>query len=125
MSHIPVLLQEVLELLDPRPGDFMIDGTVDGGGHAAAILEKIEPGGKFLGLDLDETMLADCKTRILPGKTSRFLSEIMPTCQKFSQGKNSARQTDFSSISDFLLNRSNIPGGDSVSAMYHAANRSS
>jgi 16S rRNA (cytosine1402-N4)-methyltransferase len=64
--HVPVLLQEVLEILDPRPGDFIIDGTVDGGGHAAAILEKIGPAGKFLGLDLDETMLTDCKARIVP-----------------------------------------------------------
>ena len=51
-------------MLDPRPGDFVIDGTVDGGGHATAILEKIGPGGKLLGLDLDPAMLADCKTRI-------------------------------------------------------------
>jgi 16S rRNA (cytosine1402-N4)-methyltransferase len=62
--HVPVLLQEVLEMLDPRPGDFMIDGTVDGGGHAAAILERVGPSGRLLGLDLDQTMLANCKTRI-------------------------------------------------------------
>ncbi|MGB7958001.1 MAG: 16S rRNA (cytosine(1402)-N(4))-methyltransferase RsmH [Minisyncoccia bacterium] len=64
--HVPVLLQEVLELLDPRPGDFIIDGTVDGGGHAEAILRAIAPTGKFLGIDLDEAMLADCKARIAP-----------------------------------------------------------
>ncbi len=64
--HVPVLLQEVLEMLDPRPGDFMIDGTVDGGGHAAAVLDAIGSKGRFLGLDLDEAMLADCKTRIAP-----------------------------------------------------------
>jgi 16S rRNA (cytosine1402-N4)-methyltransferase len=62
--HVPVLLQEVLEMLDPRPGDFMIDGTIDGGGHAVAVLEKIGPSGRLLGLDLDLTMLANCKTRI-------------------------------------------------------------
>jgi 16S rRNA (cytosine1402-N4)-methyltransferase len=66
--HVPVLLQEVLEILDPRPGDFMIDGTVDGGGHAAAILEKIGPHGTLLGLDLDEMMIEECKTRIVPRK---------------------------------------------------------
>jgi 16S rRNA (cytosine1402-N4)-methyltransferase len=64
--HVPVLLQEVLEMLDPRPGDFMIDGTVDGGGHAAAVLDAIGSKGRFLGLDLDEAMLVDCKTRIAP-----------------------------------------------------------
>ncbi|MBI4085697.1 MAG: 16S rRNA (cytosine(1402)-N(4))-methyltransferase, partial [Candidatus Liptonbacteria bacterium] len=34
MSHTPVLLKEVIEVLHPRPGSFVIDGTVDGGGHA-------------------------------------------------------------------------------------------
>jgi 16S rRNA (cytosine1402-N4)-methyltransferase len=71
--HVPVLLQEVLKMMDPRPGDFMIDGTVDGGGHAAAIVDAIGPGGTFLGLDLDEAMLADCKTRIVPRKGIRLL----------------------------------------------------
>jgi 16S rRNA (cytosine1402-N4)-methyltransferase len=41
---------------------------VDGGGHATAILERIGPTGKFLGLDLDEMMLAECKTRIVSRK---------------------------------------------------------
>jgi 16S rRNA (cytosine1402-N4)-methyltransferase len=71
--HVPVLLQEVLEMLDPRPGDFMIDGTVDGGGHASAVLDAIGSSGKFLGLDLDEAMLADCKTRIASREGVRLL----------------------------------------------------
>ena len=58
MSHTPVLLKEVLEQLDPHQGDFIIDGTVDGGGHATAILEKILPEGKLLGVDWDERLLA-------------------------------------------------------------------
>jgi 16S rRNA (cytosine1402-N4)-methyltransferase len=57
VQHKPVLLHEVLAALDPRPGDFMIDGTVDGGGHATAILQKIVPGGTLLGVDWDETMI--------------------------------------------------------------------
>ena len=55
MAHTPVLLKEVLEHLDPQPGDFMVDGTVDGGGHAAAIMKKIMPAGRFLGVDWDKT----------------------------------------------------------------------
>ena len=51
-------------MLDPRPGDFIIDGTVDGGGHAEAILGHIAPSGKLLGLDWDATMLADCRARL-------------------------------------------------------------
>lgn len=63
MSHTPVLLKEVLEYLDPRPGNFIIDGTVDGGNHAAAIVEKISPDGILLGIDWDERLLAKCKER--------------------------------------------------------------
>ena len=63
MSHKPVLLNEVLELLDPHPGDFMIDGTLDGGSHAAAIMEKILPGGKLLGIDWDKEMIAKSSLR--------------------------------------------------------------
>ncbi len=64
--HIPVLLKEVLETLNPKPGEFFIDGTIDGGGHAIAVLERIMPGGKFLGLDWDEAMLKIAKSKITP-----------------------------------------------------------
>jgi len=57
VKHVPVLLNEVLKYLDPHPGEFMIDGTVDGGGHASAIMEKIASGGTFLGVDWDEDMV--------------------------------------------------------------------
>ena len=59
-EHQSVLLNEVVHYLDPKPGEFMIDGTVDGGGHAGAITEKIMPGGKgvFLGVDWDKAMIA-------------------------------------------------------------------
>jgi 16S rRNA (cytosine1402-N4)-methyltransferase len=64
MPHVPVLLNEVIELLDLRPGMFVIDGTVDGGGHAAAILERIGPEGRLLGLDQDEDLLEECRERL-------------------------------------------------------------
>ena len=51
--HEPVLLNEVLAYLDPRPGRNYIDGTFGGGGHSLALLEKIKPDGKVLGFDWD------------------------------------------------------------------------
>jgi len=51
--HIPVLLNETISALAVRPGGRYIDGTVDGGGHAAAILEHSSPGGQLLGIDAD------------------------------------------------------------------------
>lgn len=51
MPHIPVLLKEVLTLADPKPGEYFVDATIGNGGHTEAILEKIIPGGKILGID--------------------------------------------------------------------------
>lgn len=53
MIHKPVLLKETIEILSPMPGEFFIDGTFGAGGHSEAILEKIGPGGKLLGIDWD------------------------------------------------------------------------
>ncbi|MGB0757819.1 MAG: 16S rRNA (cytosine(1402)-N(4))-methyltransferase RsmH [Patescibacteria group bacterium] len=53
LKHVPVLLDEVLEGLQLTPDMNVIDGTLGGGGHAAAILERTGPSGKLLGLDLD------------------------------------------------------------------------
>lgn len=52
-SHIPVLLNEVLEYMNPQPGENLIDGTLGGAGHSKAILERTAPGGRLLGIDLD------------------------------------------------------------------------
>jgi 16S rRNA (cytosine1402-N4)-methyltransferase len=51
--HTPVLLQEVIKYLDPKPGDTVVDGTLGGGGHSKAIAERIAPDGFLLGIDLD------------------------------------------------------------------------
>ncbi len=64
MSHIPVLLNEVIKFLNPEPGDIILDATVDGGGHAKAILEKISPNGKLIGIDQDEEILERLKSEL-------------------------------------------------------------
>jgi 16S rRNA (cytosine1402-N4)-methyltransferase len=51
--HVPVLLDEVIAGLQARRGGYFVDCTVGLGGHAAAILEKISPTGKLLGIDAD------------------------------------------------------------------------
>jgi len=52
-THIPVLAGELIELLDPRPGDVAIDCTFGGGGHARLIAERIGPTGMLIGIDRD------------------------------------------------------------------------
>jgi 16S rRNA (cytosine1402-N4)-methyltransferase len=56
--HKSVLLQETIELLNLKPGMTVIDATVGAGGHTKAILDKIGPTGRVLGLDKDESALA-------------------------------------------------------------------
>ena len=63
-GHIPVMPQQVLQYLNPRPGGIIIDGTLGAGGHAAEILPKILPGGLLIGIDLDSNTLADAEQRL-------------------------------------------------------------
>jgi 16S rRNA (cytosine1402-N4)-methyltransferase len=52
-GHEPVMLAEAMEALEVRPDGFYVDGTLGGGGHARAILERLGPEGRLLGLDVD------------------------------------------------------------------------
>jgi 16S rRNA (cytosine1402-N4)-methyltransferase len=65
-THIPVLWTEVLVLLDPRPGGRFIDATVGGGGHSKALLDRTAPDGRILGLDRDESALAQAAVPLEP-----------------------------------------------------------
>jgi len=51
--HVPVLPDEVITALQPHSGGYFVDCTVGLGGHAAAILERISPTGRLLGIDAD------------------------------------------------------------------------
>ena len=72
--HIPVLAGELVDLLDPAPGEVAVDCTFGGGGHARLIAERIGPAGTLIGIDRDpeaqarfEEMAAEvsCHTRFI------------------------------------------------------------
>lgn len=62
--HEPVLLTETLEQLGLVPGAVIVDGTLGGGGHAAAILDRTGPDGRLIGLDLDADAIAEASSRL-------------------------------------------------------------
>jgi 16S rRNA (cytosine1402-N4)-methyltransferase len=64
MQHIPVLAGRVLELLAPTAGETFLDCTAGRGGHAALILPRLAPGGRYIGLDLDPENVAAGSDRL-------------------------------------------------------------
>lgn len=55
--HIPVLHRQVLEVLNPKPGQTIADCTLGLGGHSGSFLSKLHPGGRVIGIDLDPSNL--------------------------------------------------------------------
>ena len=72
--HVPVLAGELIEALDPRPGQTAIDCTVGGAGHARLVAERLGPGGTLIGIDRDpaaEEHFAELAAEVACG--TRFL----------------------------------------------------
>jgi 16S rRNA (cytosine1402-N4)-methyltransferase len=58
------MLAEVLESVRPAPGEIAVDCTLGGGGHARAILERLQPGGRLIALDVDPFELPRSEARL-------------------------------------------------------------
>ena len=56
-THLPVLLNEVMQFLNIRPDGRYIDATFGAGGHTRELLDRTSPGGRVLALDQDETAI--------------------------------------------------------------------
>ncbi|MDR2761993.1 MAG: 16S rRNA (cytosine(1402)-N(4))-methyltransferase RsmH [Planctomycetaceae bacterium] len=52
--HVPIMVDEIIELLNPTEGGIYVDGTLGGGGHAIAIYKKIKTKGTIIGIDSDK-----------------------------------------------------------------------
>ena len=63
-THRPIMVQEILEVLAPRPGEIAVDCTLGYGGHAQEILARISPGGRLFGLDADPIELPKTEARL-------------------------------------------------------------
>jgi 16S rRNA (cytosine1402-N4)-methyltransferase len=96
--HVPVLLEEVLKLLDLKSGEDVVDGTVGGGGHTEALLERIGPEGRLLGIDADKEALERAKVRL-----KRFGERVTLVKGNFRNLKTIVREHFPYSINKILL----------------------
>src|SRR5580765_3976122 len=63
-THLPIMVDEVLRCLRPGAGEVAVDCTLGGGGHARAILDRVRPGGRVIGLDVDPLELPRTEARL-------------------------------------------------------------
>jgi 16S rRNA (cytosine1402-N4)-methyltransferase len=75
-DHVPVLAAELIGLLDPQPGQTVVDCTFGAGGHARLVAERIAPGGELIAIDRD------------PAAAERFeeLESEAPSAARFIRG---------------------------------------
>jgi 16S rRNA (cytosine1402-N4)-methyltransferase len=74
MEHVPVLATELLDVLDPHPGETAIDCTFGGGGHAQEVAERLGSGGTLIAIDRDpvaERRFAELEDELEP--QTRFM----------------------------------------------------
>ena len=58
------MMNEVIEYLNLRPGQVIVDATIGTAGHSKAILERIKPAGRLIGVDRDEESLGVSRERL-------------------------------------------------------------
>lgn len=84
--HVPVLAGELIELVDPQPGETVVDCTFGAGGHARLVADRIGPEGLFIGIDRDPAAAerfaefaaeAPCRTRFVAGAFADALQELL------------------------------------------------
>lgn len=96
--HIPVMLSEVIGHLNCQPGKTYIDGTIGGTGHATAILNKIAPNGRFIGIDQDQDAIKNAKIVL---KHTQVESHLFHG--NYSQIPEFLNQLDISRVDGILL----------------------
>jgi len=90
--HKPVLLNEVIELLELKKNQNVIDCTVGGGGHAIEILKKTSPKGKLLGIDLDPLAIKHAEKAL-----KKYSSRITLVCDNY-KNINKIKRNVFNTI---------------------------
>jgi 16S rRNA (cytosine1402-N4)-methyltransferase len=98
--HIPVLRKEVLYYLDPKPNENFIDCTIGGGGHTSALIKKILPNGKILGIDRDPEIIDQLKIR---NQKIRNKDNLILICDNFANLGKIVKKQKFNQVSGVLF----------------------
>lgn len=96
--HIPAMLEQVLSFLQACLGGDILDGTLGGGGHAAALLEASRGRGRLLGLDRDPRALLVARQRLAP-----FVGQHVTLHANFSQAPAVLRELGWAGVDGILL----------------------
>ena len=99
-QHVPVMPEEVLQYLHPQPGGHYVDGTLGGGGHTQAILERCAPDGKVLGIDTDIRALERVRERF-PAEVSS--GRLVLAYGNFAELARIVDEAGFTSVQGVLL----------------------
>jgi 16S rRNA (cytosine1402-N4)-methyltransferase len=98
VTHVPVMMREVLDALDVQPGGRYVDCTLGGGGHAEAILERAQPGGTLVGIDADAAAIERGRERL-----ARFGNDVKLVQGNFRDLGDICRQMEFAPVNGVLM----------------------
>lgn len=93
--HIPVLLNEILESLNPQSNENFIDCTLNGGGHTKEILKRIAPEGKVLGIEWDKEIYENIQ--------KQNIDRLIAVNDSYANLKNIVDAKEFKNISGILF----------------------
>lgn len=96
--HTSVLLSECIDSLNIKPDGIYVDGTLGGGGHAAAICEKLSQSGLLIGIDRDRDALYAAQKRLEPYKCRKLFVQ-----SNYSDIKNVLHENDIEKIDGATL----------------------
>jgi len=98
MMHVPVLLKEVIDYLNPQANENFIDATVGQGGHTTSILEKNKPEGKVLGIEMDIDIYKELKE-----KMAKMSNRLILINDSYVNLKKIVKKNDFKPIHGILF----------------------
>lgn len=83
--HKPVLLHEIIDILDLKPGAVVVDCNLGDGGHSELIINQLKGNVTILGFDLDSDAIARTKTYLRQSMSEEMLKSLIPIQANFSQ----------------------------------------